>query len=92
MDADGETAWQALDVAERHGLGGVRQDQLGVLQLAGELSREHARTYPGAGAMDVLHVAAALDLGAAEFWTCDVGQAKFARAAGLRVVQFRPDR
>ena len=92
VDADGETAWQALDVGERHGLGGVRQELLGVVQLAGELSRKHARTCPGAGAMDVLHVAAALDLGAAEFWTCDAGQAKFARAAGLKVIQFAPDR
>lgn len=92
VDPDGETAWRALDAGEKYGLLGVRQDLLNVVQLAAELSRNHARDCPDAGATDVLHIASALDLGAGEFWTCDVGQAKFARAVGLTVVQFAPDR
>lgn len=91
-DADGETAWRALLAGERGRLRGVRQDPLGVLHRAGELSARHARECPAAGALDVLHAAAALELGAAEFWTCDGGQAAFARAAGLVVVEFQPDR
>lgn len=91
VDADGETAWLSLVVGERHGLRGVRQDLLGVVQLAGELSTRYARNCRSTGATDVLHVAAAVDLGAAEFWTCDAGQAEFARAAGLKVVQFATD-
>lgn len=91
VDADGETAWRALLAGERRRLRGVRQDALGVIQLAGELSARHARDCPDAGALDVLHAAAALELGAAEFWTCDEGQADFARAAGLQVVQFQPE-
>lgn len=90
-DADGETAWRALLAGERGRLRGARLDPLGMIQLAGELSARHARQCPDAGALDVLHAAAALELGAAEFWTCDAGQAAFARAAGLQVVQFQPD-
>lgn len=85
---DGETAWRALLAGERGRLRGVRQDLLAVLQLAGTLSARHSRACPAAGAVDVLHAAAALDLRAAEFWTCDGGQAAFARAVGLKVVQF----
>lgn len=90
-DADGETAWRAMDAAQSGGLRGVRQDLLAVVQRAGELSQRHGRTCPDAGATDVLHVASAIELGAAEFWTCDGGQAEFARAAGLAVVEFEPD-
>lgn len=89
VDPDGETAWQALQAGERGRLRGVNQDWLGVIQSAGELSGRLSMKHPGAGASDVLHVAAALDIQAAEFWTCDHGQADFARAAGLKVHQFR---
>ena len=81
-DAAGETAWRAMLAGESGRLRGISQDLLRVVQRAGELSQRHARACPEAGA---------LELGAAEFWTCDGGQAEFARAAGLAVVEFEPD-
>ena len=76
-DAAGETAWRAMLAGESGRLRGISQDLLRVVQRAGELSQRHARACPEAGATDVLHVAAALELGAAEFWTCR-------RAGGVR--------
>jgi predicted nucleic acid-binding protein len=86
-DRHGETGWQALLAAERHRLRAVREDWLGVIQLALELSMRHGSEHE-CGAVDVLHVASALTLRAEEFWTCDTAQAAFARAAGLNVVDF----
>lgn len=40
----------------------------------------------GTRALDVLHVASALVLGATDFYTFDLAQAKLARAEGLRVL------
>lgn len=40
----------------------------------------------GTRALDVLHVASALVLGAKDFYTFDLAQAKLARAEGLRVL------
>jgi len=85
-DEEGEAAWRALLASERSFVG-VRENWLAVIQLAGDLSARFGREIP-CGGMDVLHVASALKLEAAEFWTCDAGQAGFARAAGLRVVDF----
>jgi len=39
----------------------------------------------GGRSLDILHVAAALVLGAEEFWTFDARQAALAKASGLRV-------
>lgn len=52
---------------------------------ARDLARRHA---PGLGcrALDALHVASALILGADDFYTFDRAQAKLARAVGLRVL------
>ena len=47
-----------------------------------------ARTYVaklGTRTLDTLHVAAALELKAQQFWTFDERQAKLAKAAGLKV-------
>ena len=52
---------------------------------ARELSRRHGPTL-GCRAMDALHVASALALGADHFYTFDRDQAKLARAAGLHVL------
>jgi predicted nucleic acid-binding protein len=57
-------------------------------QRARELSRRHAPTL-GSRALDVIHVASALVLGAEDFYTFDQDQAKLARAAGLRVMGSR---
>ena len=90
VDADGEAAWQALCAAEKHLLRGLRVDLLGQLQRAEKLWETFGAKVSFIGAADVLHVAAALDIGAAEFWTCDDGQAEFARTTGLKVIQFQP--
>jgi predicted nucleic acid-binding protein len=46
---------------------------------------EHHTPVIGARSLDVLHVAAALVLGATEFCTLDTRQANLAKAAGLHV-------
>lgn len=90
-DADGEAAWRALQAAEAHALHGLTLDLLGQLQQADKLSEAHGRKLDLIGAGDVLHVAGAIQLAADEFWTCDGVQADWARAAGLKVVEFKPD-
>jgi len=85
IDEDGEVAWRALLAAETHRFRAGREDWLRVLQAALDLSTKHGRR-TRCGALDVLHVASALEFGAAEFWTCDGLQAGLARAAGLKVV------
>jgi len=88
VDTLGETAWHALAASEQHLLRGLSMDLLGQLQRAEKLSETLSATEDFIGAGDVLHVAAARQLDADEFWTCDTGQAAFARAAGLKVHQF----
>lgn len=46
---------------------------------------EHHTPVIGARSLDILHVAAALVLGATEFCTFDTRQGKLAKAAGLHV-------
>ena len=55
------------------------------LQRAGEISRENTSTL-GCRTLDVLHVAAALELGLRAFITFDRRQRELALATGLRVV------
>jgi len=57
-------------------------------QRARELSRRYAPVL-GSRALDTIHVASALVLGAEDFYTFDRDQAKLARAAGLPVVGSR---
>jgi predicted nucleic acid-binding protein len=72
----------------------IREDRLhvvdvpwrAVLDQAAELSRVHTPAL-GTRALDVLHVALALELNARQFVTYDVRQAKLAAACGLRVLQ-----
>jgi hypothetical protein len=54
-----------------------------VLRLANELSARHTREH-GYRSFDILHVAAALQLKAAEFLTFDLQQQTLAKAAGLQ--------
>ena len=49
-----------------------------------DLARHYTGKF-GTRTLDSLHVAAALELGAAQFWTFDVRQQKLAKAAGLDV-------
>jgi predicted nucleic acid-binding protein len=55
-----------------------------VMMEAERLSASHSDTL-GTRSLDILHVAAALVLGAAEFWTFDKRQAALAKAAGMKV-------
>jgi predicted nucleic acid-binding protein len=55
-----------------------------VVREAERLSALHSEKL-GTRSLDILHVAAALVLGAAEFHSFDGRQAALARAAGLRV-------
>ena len=55
-----------------------------MLREAERLSASHSETL-GSRSLDLLHVAAALTLGAREFLTFDTRQAALAKAAGLRV-------
>ena len=51
---------------------------------ATELAQTHAALL-GTRTLDTLHVAAAIELGATEFWTFDERQARLAKATGLKV-------
>jgi predicted nucleic acid-binding protein len=88
-NADGETAWRALQVAERSAarMRFAPLDLERVFIQADLLSQRHAASHP-CGATDVLHVAAAIEQAAPLFLTCDAEQAAFAQAAGLRVHRF----
>lgn len=57
-----------------------------VMDQAAELSRLHTPAL-GTRALDVLHVASALELDARRFVTCDTRQAGLAAACGLTVIQ-----
>ena len=59
-------------------------DLIDVFSQAESISRQHTATL-GVRSLDILHVAAALVLGASAFVTHDDRQAKLAKAAGLRV-------
>ncbi len=54
-----------------------------VMALAEKLSAKHTTTL-GVRSLDLLHVAAAMSVGAKRFLTCDGRQLALARAAGLR--------
>jgi predicted nucleic acid-binding protein len=53
-----------------------------VMALASKLSEKHTTTL-GVRSLDLLHVAAAMSLGARKFLTCDGRQLALARAAGI---------
>jgi len=59
-------------------------DWAGVFALAEMLSAKHTES-GGHRFADILHVATALQLGAAVFWTFDANQGSLAAAEGLRV-------
>ena len=55
-----------------------------IFETATELARKHVATL-GTRTLDTIHVASALELKAAQFWTFDDRQAKLAKAVGLKV-------
>ena len=55
------------------------------LRRAGELSREHTRSF-GCRSLDVIHIASAIELEFKQFATFDVRQRQLARAVGLKVI------
>ena len=63
-------------------------DLVDVYSQAEAISRLHAAIH-GARSLDILHVAAAIVLGATAFVTHDDRQARLARAVGLRVTSLR---
>lgn len=86
---DGETAWRALQVAERSAAR-IRHERIDLERTFAEadaLSRRLGQAHP-CGAMDVFHVAAAIAYETPLFLTCDAGQADLASAAGLKVHGF----
>jgi len=82
-----DAALEALDEDFKEGRC-VHADVLwrATLRRATELSRVHTPIL-GTRALDVLHVASAVELGFTHFLTCDVRQQSLAKAAGLRLVR-----
>jgi len=86
-NCDAATAKRALDkMAADLATGTLIETPLvwpDVLQVADELGEKHTAAL-GVRSLDLLHVAAAVTLGAKKFLTCDARQLALARAAGLR--------
>ena len=75
----------------RRGLTRVAMDLDAVVARSLQLSADHTQRL-GARAIEVLHVAAALHLGAGQFLTFDRRQSKIARAEGLEVLDLPEER
>ena len=81
IDADGFIADFARDItATRWSRVAMPESSI---DLCGALALQHGRDI-GMRALDSLHVACALELGAKHFWTFDERQAKLAKATGLK--------
>jgi predicted nucleic acid-binding protein len=83
--AEALAAWQEVQQDLASGLLVAKPDLWGKLVREAESLAEHHTPVLGPRSLDVLHVAAALVLGATEFCTFDTRQAKLAKAAGLLV-------
>jgi hypothetical protein len=83
----GSLAWASLDQDFAHGhLTQVDILWRAALNRAGELSRTHS-VHLGTRALDVLHVACALELSLPVFLSFDERQLQLAKAAGLKLVR-----
>jgi predicted nucleic acid-binding protein len=78
-------AWQEVQQDLAAGLLITKPDLWGKLVREAETLAEHHTPVIGSRSLDILHVAAALVLGATEFCTFDTRQGKLAKAAGLHV-------
>lgn len=77
---------RALTEFEEHIRGGVfelKAMPASAYQRARQITRKHTAVL-GVRTLDILHVAAALLLGAERFWTFDQRQLELAKAEGLR--------
>ncbi len=83
--AESAAAWQAVEQDLASGALVAKPDLWGRLVREAELLAEHHTPDIGSRSLDVLHVAAALVLGATEFCTLDTRQARLAQLAGLHV-------
>jgi predicted nucleic acid-binding protein len=83
--AESLAAWQEVQQDLASGLLVAKPDLWGKLVREAESLAEHHTPTIGARSLDVLHVAAALVLGATEFCTFDTRQGKLAMAAGLHL-------
>lgn len=80
-----QAQWQAYEADKQSGkMVFLPSDKDGILARAELLSCSHTES-AGQRAYDILHVAAALELGASEFWSFDGKQRALAAAEGLRV-------
>ena len=80
-----EGAWSHLEQDVADGVWELpAYDLAQVISRAESLSRRHSSKL-GTRSLDVLHVAAALVLGASAFVTADARQARLAKAAGMHV-------
>ena len=80
----GEGAHRNFEIDRDAGLWRSAAFPEGTFRVAASLARTHVIRL-GTRTLDSLHVAAALELGAKQFWTFDERQAKLAKAAGLRI-------
>ena len=78
-------AWQEVEQDLASGTLVAKPNLWGRLVREAEPLAEHHTPVIGSRSLDVLHVAAALVLGATEFCTLDARQAKLAQLAGLHV-------
>ena len=83
--AESLAAWQEVQQDLASGLLVAQPDLWEELVREAESLAEHHTPVIGARSLDILHVAAALVLGATEFCTFDTRQGKLAKAAGLHV-------
>jgi len=80
--ADGVLADYARD--QRAGLWTRTEFPIAAFETGVAFAHRHVARF-GTRTLDTLHVAAALELGAKDFWTFDERQAKLAKAVGLKV-------
>ena len=83
--AESLAAWQEVQQDLASGLLVAQPDLWEELVREAESLAEHHTPVIGARSLDILHVAAALVLGATEFCTFDTRQGKLAKAAGMHV-------
>ena len=88
--AESSAAWQEVEHDVAAGLLLPTPDSWGRLVREAEALAEHHTPTLGSRSLDILHVAAALVLGATDFCTFDARQARLAQLAGLHSPAMMP--